>query len=58
VLDVSLGGDSSRLRRDDGPENMAVLRKVALTAPRADTATKSGIIGRRKQMARSNEYLE
>jgi predicted transposase YbfD/YdcC len=58
VLDVSLGGDGSRLRKDDGPENMAVLRKITLTVARADTATKSSIIGRRKQMARSNEYLE
>jgi hypothetical protein len=30
---------------------MAVLRKLALTAARADTETKSGIIGWRKQMA-------
>jgi hypothetical protein len=37
---------------------MAILRKIALTAARADTATKSSIIGRRKQTARSNEYLE
>jgi hypothetical protein len=58
VLDVFFGEDGSRLRKDDGPENMAVLRKVALTATRADTATKSSIIGRRKQTAWSNEYLE
>jgi hypothetical protein len=58
VLDVSLGEDGYRLRKDNGPENMAILRKVALTVARADTATKSGIIGRRKQMAWSNEYLE
>jgi hypothetical protein len=37
---------------------MAVLRKLALTAAHADTETKSSIIGRRKQMAWSNEYLE
>jgi hypothetical protein len=34
------------------------LRKLALTVARADTETKSSIIGRRKQMAWSNEYLE
>jgi predicted transposase YbfD/YdcC len=32
VLDVSFGEDGSRLRKDDGPENTAILRKVALTA--------------------------
>jgi hypothetical protein len=58
VLDASLEEDGSRLGKDNGPENIAILRKVALTADHADTATKSGIIGRRKQMAWSNEYLE
>jgi hypothetical protein len=37
---------------------MAILRKLALTVARADTETKSSIIGRRKQIAWSNEYLE
>jgi hypothetical protein len=46
------------LRKDDGLENMAILRKVALTTAREDTETKSSIIGRRKQAAWSNEYLE
>jgi hypothetical protein len=58
VLDVSLGEDGSRLRKDDGPENMAIMRKVTLTMARADTATKSSIIGRRNQTAWSNEYFE
>jgi predicted transposase YbfD/YdcC len=58
VLDVAVGEDGSRLRKDKGPENMAILRKVALTATRGDTETKSSIIGRRKQAAWSNEYLE
>jgi predicted transposase YbfD/YdcC len=58
VLDVAFGEDGSRLRKDHGPENMAILRKLALTVARADTETKSSVIGRRKQMAWSNEYLE
>ena len=58
VLDVAFGEDDSRLRKDNGPENMAILRKLALTVVRADTESKSSIIGRRKQMAWSNEYLE
>jgi uncharacterized protein YaeQ len=37
---------------------MAILRKMALTAARSDTETKGSIIGRRKRMAWSNEYLE
>jgi predicted transposase YbfD/YdcC len=58
VLDVAFGEDGSRLRKDKGPENMAILRKLALTVARADTKTKSSIIGRRKQMAWSHDYLE
>ncbi|MDR2659578.1 MAG: ISAs1 family transposase, partial [Spirochaetaceae bacterium] len=58
VLDVAFGEDDSRLRKDNGPENMAILRKLALTIARSDTETKSSIIGRQKQTAWSNEYLE
>ena len=58
VLDVAFGEDGSRLRKDHGPENMAILRKLALTVARADTETKRSIIGRRKQFAWSDEYLE
>jgi predicted transposase YbfD/YdcC len=58
VLDVAFGEDGSRIRKDKGPENMAILRKLALTVARSDTETKSSVIGRRKQMAWSNEYLE
>jgi predicted transposase YbfD/YdcC len=58
VLDVGFGEDDSRLRKDHGPGNMAIMRKLALTVARADTETKSSIIGRRKQMAWSDEYLE
>jgi predicted transposase YbfD/YdcC len=58
VLDVAFGEDGSRLRKDNGPENMAILRKLALTVARSDQETKSSIIGRRKQMAWSDEYLE
>jgi predicted transposase YbfD/YdcC len=58
VLDVAFGEDDSRLCKDNGPENMTVLRKLALTTICADTETKSSIIGQRKQMTWSNECLE
>jgi predicted transposase YbfD/YdcC len=54
VLDVAFGEDGSRLRKDRGPENMVILRKPALTAPGRTRETKSGMIGRRKQMAWPN----
>jgi hypothetical protein len=58
VLDASFGKDGSRMRKAKGSENMAILRKVALTAARGDTETTSSIIGQREQAAWSNEYLE
>jgi predicted transposase YbfD/YdcC len=58
VLDVAFAEDSSRIRKDNGPENMAFIRKIALTVARSDTETKSSVVGRIKQMAWSDEYLE
>jgi predicted transposase YbfD/YdcC len=58
VLDVAFGEDACRIRTDKGPENMAFIRKIALTIARCDTETKSSVAGRIKQMAWSEEYLE
>jgi predicted transposase YbfD/YdcC len=30
VLDVSFGEDGSRIRKDNGPEDMAIVRKMAM----------------------------
>jgi predicted transposase YbfD/YdcC len=57
VLDAAFGEDGCRIRKDKGPENMTILRKMALTVARSDTETKGSIIGRRKRTAWSNEYL-
>ena len=58
VLDVAFGEDGCRIRTDKGPENMAFIRKIALTIARCDTETKSSVAGRIKQMAWSESYLE
>jgi predicted transposase YbfD/YdcC len=58
VLDVAFGEDSSRICTDKGPENMAYIRKIALTIARSDMETKSSVAGRIKQMAWSESYLE
>jgi hypothetical protein len=58
VLDVTLGEDGNRIRRENGPENMAFIRKIALTAARSDKESKSSVAGRIKQMAWSGDYLE
>ena len=58
VLDVAFGEDNCRIRTDKGPENMAFIRKIALTIARSDSGTKSSVAGRIKQMAWSESYLE
>lgn len=58
VLDVAFGEDKCRIRTDKGPENMAFIRKIALTIARSDIETKSSVVGRIKQMAWSESYLE
>jgi predicted transposase YbfD/YdcC len=58
VLDVAYGEDSCRIKKGDAPENMAFIRKIAMTLARSDTESKSSMAGRIKQMAWSEEYLE
>jgi predicted transposase YbfD/YdcC len=58
VLDVAFTEDASRIRTDKAPENMAFIRKIALTIARSDIESKSSIAGRIKQMAWSEDYLE
>ena len=58
VLDVAFGEDASRIRAGEGPENMAFIRKIALTVARCDTGSKSSVAGRIKEMAWSESYLE
>jgi len=57
VLDVAFDEDRSRVRKDNAPENMAMLRHVALNLLKGDTTTKVGIKTRRKMAGWSNEYL-
>jgi predicted transposase YbfD/YdcC len=58
VLDVAFKEDACSIRTDKGPENMAFIRKIALTLARSDQETKSGMVGRLKQMGWDNDYLE
>ena len=57
VLDVAFDEDRSRVRKDNAPQNMAMLRHVALNLLKADKSTKVGIKTRRKMAGWSNEYL-
>jgi predicted transposase YbfD/YdcC len=57
TLDVAFREDDSRVRRDNGAENLAVIRHVALNLLRQDRSTKLGVKNKRKKAAYDNDYL-
>jgi len=57
VLDVAMGEDDSRIRKDNGPESMAVLRRIALNLLKQEKTLKRGIAGKRLKAALSPDYL-
>lgn len=57
VLDVSFHEDACRIRRDFAPQNMALLRHLALNLLSQDRASKRGIAARRKKAGWDQTYL-
>jgi predicted transposase YbfD/YdcC len=58
VLDVVFQEDASRLRNDHGPENLGLVRRIALSLlKRARTKKKVGIACKRKQAGWNNDFL-
>jgi predicted transposase YbfD/YdcC len=58
VLDVAFGEDDCRIQSGNAPENMAFIRKMALSLARSDRESKRSMTSRIKQMAWSEAYLE
>jgi predicted transposase YbfD/YdcC len=56
VLDVAFGEDASRVRKDHGPENLAWLRRVALSLLRNEPSEDS-VKCKRKMAGWDNDYL-
>jgi predicted transposase YbfD/YdcC len=56
VLDMAFGEDASRVRKDHGPENLAWLRRVALSLLRNEP-TKASVKCKRKMAGWDNDYL-
>ena len=56
-LDVSFREDASAVHEGHGPENLSLLRKIALTALRADTSFKAGLARKRKRAGWDDAYL-
>ena len=57
VLDVAFNEDASRIRQDHAPENLALLRHIALNLLRQDTSTKAGIKAKRLKAGWDNDFL-
>jgi predicted transposase YbfD/YdcC len=58
VLDVVFQEDASRLRKDHGPENLGLIRRIALSLlKRASLKKKVGIACKRKAAGWNNDFL-
>ena len=57
VLDIAFREDDSRIRTDHAPENMAVLRHIALNLLKQEQSAKCGIHAKRLKCAWDEDYL-
>jgi predicted transposase YbfD/YdcC len=57
VLDVAMIEDTSRMRKDNAPANMAILRHIALNLLKQEKSLKRGIRGKRLKAAMNPGYL-
>lgn len=56
-LDVSYGEDKSKVRKDNGPENLSVLKRCTMNLLKADTETKAGIKNKRAKAGWNRDYM-
>jgi len=57
VLDIAFQEDHNRVHKDHGPENLAILRHVALNLVKQDKSLKLGVKNKRLKCAWDNDYL-
>jgi len=57
VLDIAFREDESRIRKDHAPQNMALLRHLALNLLKQEPSVKVGIAAKRKMAGWDNDYL-
>jgi predicted transposase YbfD/YdcC len=57
VLDMAFREDESRVRKDNAPENLALLRRIALNLLKQEKTKKRGIAGKRRLAGWDNAYL-
>jgi hypothetical protein len=57
VLDVAFREDECRVRKGHGPQNLALLRHIALNLIREEKTAKVGVKNKRLKAGRDNRYL-
>ncbi len=57
VLDIAFREDECRVRKDHAPQNLAVLRHIALNLLRAEKTVKNGIKNKQLRAGWDNDYL-
>jgi len=57
LLDVSFAEDACRVRKDHGPENLSVIRRIALNLLKKESTCKLGIKSKRKKAGWNHKYL-
>lgn len=57
VLDVTFAEDKSRIRKDNAPQNFALLRHLAVNLLRQEKTVRSSIAQKRYRAALDNDYL-
>ena len=57
TLDVQFGEDASRVHKDHGPENLALLRRIAVSLLQRDRTAKASVKVKRKMAGWDNDYL-
>jgi predicted transposase YbfD/YdcC len=57
VLDLAFNEDRSRVRKDHAPENLAVMRHMAVNLLKQERSVKVGIIAKRIKCASDMDYL-
>jgi hypothetical protein len=57
VLDVTFQEDSSRIKKENAPENFGLLRRLALCLLKEETTSKRSIKGKRLRASWDEGYL-
>lgn len=57
-LDVAFGEDACQVRKDEGPANLACIRRLALTQLKRETSLKVGLKNKRSRAGWDPSYME